>query len=161
MSNKILIVDDETVIQEMLKDVLKDAGHKVKVASSALEALKILENYDPDIIVSDIWMPEMDGHEFCKMARKTSNASILMMSGISSEISVLQKKQINADDILIKPFDVEDFLERIESLLKKRVNAPDLSYDDEQYLMQIYQSLSEEGKESLIREAERIAAGPD
>ncbi len=159
MPNKILIVDDESVIQEMLKDVLKDAGYKVKVASSAAEALGILENYDPDIIVSDIWMPEMDGHEFCKMARRTSDASILMMSGVSSEISVLQKKQINADDILIKPFDVEDFLERIESLLESRRHAEGLSYDDEQYLMQIYQGLSDESRASLIKEAERIAAG--
>ena len=80
-------------------------------------------------------------------------------TGVSSEISVLQKKQINADDILIKPFDVEDFLERIQSLLEKRSHAVGPSYDDEQYLMQIYQGLSDESKASLIKEAERIAAG--
>ncbi len=158
MPNRVLIVDDELAIREMLKDVLEEAGHETEVAPCAEDALEILPHYKPDVIVSDIWMPAMDGHTFCQMARNASDASILMMTGVSSEISVLQKKQNDADDFLIKPFDVEDFVERIELLLEKRRFATGHPSDHEHHLVQIYQELSESGKELLMKEAEKISA---
>ena len=158
MSNKVLIVDDELAIREMLRDVLEDAGHEIEVAPCAEDALEMMPHYNPDIIVSDIWMPGMDGHTFCQTARKTSDASILMITGIPSEISILQGKQTHADDILIKPFDVENFVERIEALLEKRRTAADDPSNNEHHLVQLYQGLSEAGKTSLIREAEKLSA---
>lgn len=158
MPNKVLIVDDETAICEMLKDVLEEAGHDTEVAPCAEDALEILPQYQPDIIVSDVWMPGMDGHTFCQTARKTSDASILMISGIPSEISLLQKKQNDADDFLIKPFDVENFVERIEALLEKRRIATGRPCGDEQQLLRIYEELSEAGKALLMKEAGKIAA---
>ena len=158
MQNKVLIVDDELAIREMLKDVLEEAGHEAEVAPCAEDALEILPHYKPDIIVSDVWMPGMDGHTFCQTARRTSDASILMISGIPSEISVLQKKQDEADDFLIKPFDVENFVERIEALLEKRRVAADHQSDGECHLVQIYQELSESGKALLMKEAKKISA---
>ncbi|MDA0769403.1 MAG: response regulator [Chloroflexi bacterium] len=159
MPNNILIVDDEQALREILKDVLEDAGYKTEVAESAERALEILENYSPDIIVSDVWMPGMDGHEFCRAARGVSDASILMMSGVSSEFSVLQSKQIDADDFLIKPFDVENFLERIEALIEKRQNPQEHPLDDERRLVRTFQGLSESRKELFLKEADRIARG--
>ena len=158
MPNKVLIVDDELAIREMLKDVLEEAGHETEVAPCAEDALEILPRYKPDIIVSDVWMPGMDGHTFCQTARRTSDASILMISGIPSEISVLQKKQDEADDFLIKPFDVENFVERIEALLEKRRVAANHPSDGEYHLVQIYQELSESGKALLMDEAKKISA---
>lgn len=158
MSNKVLIVDDELAIREMLRDVLEDAGHEIEVAPCAEDALEMMPHYNPDIIVSDIWMPGMDGHTFCQTARKTSDASILMITGIPSEISILQGKQTHADDILIKPFDVENFVERIEALLEKRRTAAEHPSNNEHHLVQLYQGLSEAGKTLLIKEAERISA---
>ena len=119
MPEKVLIVDDEPVIREMLKDVLEEAGYGAEVAPCAEEALKIIPHYKPDILVSDIWMPGMDGHAFCRAARYMSDASILMISGVPSEISLLQN-QGDANDFLIKPFNIENFVERIEFLLEKR-----------------------------------------
>ena len=130
MSGKVLIVDDEIAIREMLKDVLEEAGHETEVALCAEDALEILPRYKPDIIVSDIRMPGMDGNTFCRTARKISDASILKISGIPSEISFLQGRLNGADDFLIKPFDVEDFVERIEFLLEKRRFASDHPSDD-------------------------------
>ncbi len=158
MPNKVLIVDDELAIREMLKDVLEEAGHETEVAPCAEDALEIMPHYKPDIIVSDVWMPGMDGHTFCEVARRVSDASILMMTGVSSEISVLQKKQNDADDFLIKPFDVENFVERIEALLEKRSFSAELPPDSERHLVQIYQELSESGKALLLREAKKISA---
>ena len=157
MSSNILIVDDELALREILKDVLDEAGYNTEVAASAELALEVLEGYSPDVIVSDVWMPGMDGHEFCRAARGISDASILMMSGVSSEISLLQRKQIDADDFLIKPFDVENFLERIEALLENRQNPNERQLDDEQRLMGMFQGLSGAGKETLLKEAERMA----
>lgn len=158
MRSKVLIVDDELAICEMLKDVLEEAGHETEVAPCAEDALELLPHYRPDIIVSDVWMPGMDGHTFCQTARRTSDASILMISGIPSEISVLQKKQDEADDFLIKPFDVENFVERVEALLEKRRSATDHPSDDKYHLVQIYQELSETGRALLMKEAKRISA---
>ncbi len=158
MPNKVLIVDDELSIREMLKDVLEEAGHRAEVAPCAEDALEILQHYKPDVIVSDIWMPGMDGHTFCQMARRTSDASILMITGVSSEISVLQRRQTDADDILIKPFDVENFVERIEALIEKRRFDAKNPPDDESYLIQLYQGLPEAGRALLMKEAKRISA---
>ena len=158
MPNRVLIVDDELAIREMLKDVLEEAGHRAEVAPCAEDALEMMPGYRPDIIVSDVWMPGMDGHTFCQTARRTSDASILMISGIPSEIALLQKKQDEADDFLIKPFDVENFVERIEALLEKRRIATDRPSDDEYHLVQIYQELSETGRASLMKEAKKISA---
>ena len=158
MPNKVLIVDDELAIREMLKDVLEEAGHETEVAPCAEDALEMMPHYKPDIIVSDVWMPGMDGHTFCRTARKMSDASILMISGIPSEISLLQKKQDEADDFLIKPFDVENFVERVEALLEKRRIALDHTSDDEHHLVRIYQELSETGRALLMKEAKKISA---
>ena len=157
MPGNILIVDDEKALREILKDVLDDAGYNTKVAASAEEGLEVMESYSPDVIVSDVWMPGMDGHEFCQAARGISDASILMMSGVSSEISVLQRRQIDADDFLIKPFDVEIFLERIEALLKLKQNPVETTIDDEHRLLSIFQGLSDAQKAMMLDEAERIA----
>lgn len=158
MPNKVLIVDDELAIREMLKDVLEEAGHGAEVAPCAEDALEMMPHYKPDVIVSDVWMPGMDGHTFCQTARKMSDASILMISGIPSEISLLQKKQDDADDFLIKPFDVENFVERVEALLEKRRIALGHASDDEHRLVLIYQELSETGRALLMREAKKISA---
>lgn len=157
MTSNILIVDDDTSVREMLKDVLDEAGYSTELAASAEEALKTLENYKPDVVVSDVWMPGMDGHEFCKIVRNTSDAAILMMSGVSSEFSVLQRKQIDADDFLIKPFDVENFLDRIEALLKKRQNPGDSPLDDELRMLRMFKGLSGSQKELFLKKAGRIA----
>ena len=158
MPNRVLIVDDELAIREMLKDVLEEAGHRAEVAPCAEDALEMMPGYRPDVIVSDVWMPGMDGHTFCQTARRTSDASILMISGIPSEIALLQKKQGEADDFLIKPFDVENFVERIEALLEKRKIATDRPSDDKYHLVQIYQELSEAGRVLLMKEAKKISA---
>lgn len=159
MPNKVLIVDDELAICEMLRDVLEEAGHETEMAPCAEDALEIMPHYKPDVIVSDVWMPGMDGHTFCQTARRMSDASILMISGIPGEISLLQKKQNHADDFLIKPFDVENFVERVEALLEKRRLAADHPSDYKYRIMQIYQELSESGKALLMKEAEKISAG--
>ena len=158
MPNRVLIVDDELAIREMLKDVLEEAGHGAEVVPCAEDALEMMPRYKPDIIVSDVWMPGMDGHTFCRTARKMSDASILMISGIPSEISLLQKKQDEADDFLIKPFDVENFVERVEALLEKRRISVGQASDDEHRLVGIFQGLSETGRASLMKEAEKISA---
>jgi len=120
-----------------------------------------LENYRPDVVVSDVWMSGMDGHEFCKIVRDTSDALILMMSGVSSEFSVLQRKQIDADDFMIKPFDVENFLERIDSLLKQKQNAGESPLDDELHMLRMFKGLSGAQKELLLKEAGRMLKQTD
>ena len=157
MTCNILIVDDELSLRELLRDVLNDAGYQTEVAPSAEEALEIMEHYKPEVIVSDIWMPGMNGHDFCKKVRETSDASILMMSGVSSEFSKLQRMQVDADDFLIKPFDVENFLERIEALREKRRKPVEQVEDAESRLLHIFQALPKGKRESVLKEAERLS----
>jgi len=106
-------------------------------------------------------MPGMDGHEFCKIVRDTSDALILMMFGVSSEFSVLHRKQIDADDFMIKPFDVENFLERIDSLLKQKQNAGESPLDDELHMLRMFKGLSGAQKELLLKEAGRMLKQTD
>ena len=113
-----------------------------------------MEHYKPYVVISDVWMPGMDGHDFCKIVRKMSDTFILMMSGVSSDFSVLQRKQIDVDDFLIKPFDVENFPERIDALVKKRQNAGEPPLYDE---LRMFKRLSGARKELFLKEAGRIA----
>ena len=129
MASNSLIVDDDKSVREILKDVLDEAGYSTVLAASAEKALETWENYRPDVVVSDVWMPSMDGHEFCKIVRDTSDALILMMSGVCSEFSVLQRKQ----------------------------NAGESPLDDELRMLRMFKRLSGAQKELFLKEAERMA----
>ncbi len=118
-SKKILIVDDELHIREIIKFTLQKAGMLVSEANNGLEALKFLESSTPDLIVLDVTMPELDGLETCKVIRKSSEIPILFLSARDEEIDRVLGLEIGADDYVTKPFSPRELLARVNVILKR------------------------------------------
>lgn len=125
---KILIVDDDITLRTALIRYLQNRGYSVQEASSGVEALSLFEQNPPDVVVSDVIMPEMDGLEFCRRLRTTRSGQLVPFIFLSSRKDVddrVQGHQMGADDYLVKPFDPKELVAKIEAQLERsrRIHA--------------------------------------
>ena len=119
--NSILVIDDENSIIETLSSILEDEGYDVVTASSGEKGLKMLSKHNPDIILLDIWMPDMDGIETLKQIRaKDKEVSIIMISGHSNIDTAVQAIKLGAYDFLEKPLSLDKVLILIKRALEKQ-----------------------------------------
>ena len=119
---KILIVDDEEHIRELLKFNLNNSGYDTILASNGVEALKYAKDEIPDLVLLDIMIPEMDGIEVCKniRAEKTLvNTSIIMLTAKSEELDKILGLELGADDYITKPFSIRELLARVKAVLRR------------------------------------------
>lgn len=122
---KILIVDDEAGVRDLLKDALKLAGFATEVASDGMNALTVLRTYSPDIMIIDINMPLMDGFELVERLRKNGNeVPVLMLSARADRVDVTRGLTLGADDYVVKPFGLEELVLRLKAILcRSQVSA--------------------------------------
>ncbi len=125
---RILVVDDEADCQTVLAMYLEGQGYQVQCATSAIEALSIFENDPPDLVISDVMMPEMDGFEFCRRLRNTRLGQLMpfiFLSGQGEIESKVEGHSIGADDYLVKPFQSEEILAKVKAQLERshRIHA--------------------------------------
>ena len=119
---KILVVDDERILRMVVKRQLEFQGYQVRDASSGAEALSTIEENLPDVIVSDVMMPEMDGLEFCRRVRSSKEGQLVPFIFLSSKGELDDRivgLSMGADDYLIKPFEVRELLAKIEAQLER------------------------------------------
>lgn len=119
MKEKILIIDDETTLSEMLALKLEPKGYEVLSARHGGEGLKMAYEKHPDLIILDVMMPEMDGWETCRRLRELSNVPILMLTAKVDEADVIRGFRLGADDYVKKPFSLQELEERIRAILKR------------------------------------------
>lgn len=124
MSKKILIVEDEDIIREVLCSWLEEADYQTLTASNGLAGLEAILQHDPDLIVADIMMPQLDGIELCRLTRETSGTPILLLTGLGGEEHRKAGYQVGANDYLVKPVDMEDFLAKVSYLLQQERLSP-------------------------------------
>ena len=123
---KILIVDDDGRIRNLLKLYLEKAGFQVNEAENGLEALLLLQNSQPDLIVLDIMMPVLDGMETCRQIRKQSTTPILLLTARTEVDDKLQGFDCGADDYVEKPFNPQEVVARVRAILRRRPAATKL-----------------------------------
>lgn len=125
MSTKILIVDDDKEIRNLISVYLENEGIQTKKAEDALEALKLLDTEEFDLIILDIMMPKMDGIEACMKIREERHMPIIMLSAKSEDMDKIQGLASGADDYMTKPFNPLELIARVKSQLRryKRYNA--------------------------------------
>ncbi|MDE5413239.1 response regulator transcription factor [Alkalihalobacterium chitinilyticum] len=119
MESKILIVDDEKDIRNLISVYLENEGMQTIQAEDAIEALKLLEKQDFDLIILDIMMPKMDGIEACMKIRQERNMPIIMLSAKSEDMDKIQGLASGADDYLSKPFNPLELIARVKSQLRR------------------------------------------
>ena len=124
MAHRILIVDDEGHIREVIRVALKKAGMDVIEARDGKEALLRFAADKPDLIVLDIGMPEFDGLDVCREIRKTSDVPILFLSARDEEIDRILGLEIGGDDYVTKPFSPRELVARVNAILRRARPAP-------------------------------------
>lgn len=125
---KILVVDDDQILRRVLQNSLEQQGYQVITVNSGKDALAIFNQDVPDIIVSDVSMPEMDGFEFCRQLRSQPSGKLVPFIFLSAKSELddrIQGHSIGADDYLTKPFEMKELLAKIEALIERsrRVHA--------------------------------------
>ncbi|MEM9904684.1 MAG: response regulator transcription factor [Cyanobacteria bacterium P01_D01_bin.44] len=119
---KILIVDDDNTLRAALTRYLEERGFLVRNASSGAEGLSLFQQDPPDLVVSDVMMPEMDGYEFCTELRAIRSGQLvpfIFLSGRSELDDRIQGHNIGADDYLVKPFHPKELIAKIEAQLER------------------------------------------
>ena len=122
MGKKILIVDDDSHIREVIRFSLEKAGMTSYEAANGKDALQLFKQYQPDLIVLDITMPEMDGLECCKALRKFSDVPILFLSSRDDEVDRIVGLEIGGDDYVTKPFSPRELVTRVNVILRRTQN---------------------------------------
>ena len=120
---KILIVDDDGRIRNLLKIYLEKAGFQVSEAENGLEALLALQNSQPNLIVLDIMMPVLDGMETCRQIRKLATTPILLLTARTEVDDKLLGFDCGADDYVEKPFNPQEVVARVRAILRRRPSA--------------------------------------
>lgn len=119
MASKILVVDDEKEIRNLIEIYLKNEGYNVIKASNGEEALEVLEKEEIQLMILDIMMPKMDGMEVCRRVREYLNIPILMLSAKSEDMDKIAGIMTGADDYLTKPFNPLELSVRVKALLRR------------------------------------------
>ena len=132
---KLLIIDDEKDIRDSLKDILVDEGYEIHLAENALEAKKIKLSQTFDLILLDIWMPDIDGLSLLKewASNNEINCPVVMMSGHGTIDTAIEATKIGATDFLEKPISLQKLLKTISSALKNSIelkNTDKTFFDD-------------------------------
>ena len=121
MDRKILIVDDEKNIADIIAFNLKKEGYQVIKAGDGEEGVKMAMEENPDLILLDIMMPKMDGYEACKKIREKKNTPIIMLTARAEELDKVLGLELGADDYVTKPFGVRELMARVKANLRKTV----------------------------------------
>ena len=118
-NEKILVVDDETSIRQILETRLSIRGYKVILASNGEEALYMFKKESPNLVILDIMLPKIDGYEVCSEIRKKSQVPIIMLTALGDISDRVMGLELGADDYVMKPFSPKELEARIRSVLRR------------------------------------------
>jgi len=119
---KILVVDDEEKIREVIKEYAKFEGYEVYEASDGPDALEMISKYDFDAIILDIMMPKIDGYTVCKEIKKIKNIPIIMLSARGEEYDKLYGFEVGIDDYVVKPFSPKEIMARLKVVISRNTS---------------------------------------
>ena len=120
---RILVVDDEPKIREVIKEYAEFSGYEVTEAEDGMSAVGLCKLNDYDLIVMDIMMPKLDGFSACKEIRKIKNTPVLMLSARGEEYDKLFGFEIGVDDYVVKPFSPKEVMARINAIIKRSASS--------------------------------------
>jgi DNA-binding response OmpR family regulator len=122
MSHRILVVDDEPSVTDLLAYNLRKAHYDVSIAADGRAALRLAGEFHPDLILLDLMIPEVDGLDVCRELRKSSNVPVIMITARGEEIDRVIGLELGADDYVTKPFSVRELMARVKAVLRRAQN---------------------------------------
>ena len=131
MNEKILVVDDEKSIVDILKFNLQKEGYQVFTGSDGQEALELFEACHPDLILLDVMMPRLSGYDVCRKIREKSMVPIIMLTARTEEVDTVLGLELGADDYVTKPFSMRELMARVRTNLRRSAAAQPRESGDE------------------------------
>ena len=119
MSTRVLVVDDERVVTEVVERYLQREGYEVSLASDGAEALRVAQEWVPDLVVLDLMLPTVDGLEVCRRLRGESSTPIIMLTARGEETDRVVGLELGADDYIVKPFSPRELVARVKTVLRR------------------------------------------
>ncbi len=130
IGTKILVVDDDVNICDLLRLYFENEGYEVKTANDGAEGVSFFKMYDPDLVLLDIMLPKMDGWQVCREIRAMSNKPIIMITAKGEVFDKVLGLELGADDFVVKPFDMKELSARVKAVLR-RYSSHDHQSNDE------------------------------
>ena len=119
LSDKILIVDDDENISEILNMYLESAGYTTKIASTGKRAQELFLEYTPDLVLLDVMIPGIDGIDVLKWVRKQGEVPVIMLTAKGDTFDKVLALELGADDYIVKPFEPKELLESVKAVLRR------------------------------------------
>jgi len=123
---RILVVDDEPQLTRVLRTGLKSRGYEVLAAEDGTTGLQLFREWHPDLVITDLSMPNMDGLELCRQIRATSQIPIIILSAKGEEKVKVEALDVGADDYVTKPFGIDELLARMRAALRRANVQPQI-----------------------------------
>ena len=117
--SKILVVDDEFRIRQIIRKYAEFEGHSVEEAVDGMQAIEVCKNNKYDLIIMDVMMPELDGFSACREIRKFSNTPVIMLSARCEEYDKIHGFELGSDDYVVKPFSPKELMMRVNAVIKR------------------------------------------
>lgn len=117
--NRILLIEDETLVSDVIKKYLEKEGYEVYVTDNGAEALNLFRSLNPAMIILDLMLPDMDGEDICKEIRKESDVYIIMLTAKSSLEEKIEGLGMGADDYLVKPLSPRELVARVNAVFRR------------------------------------------
>lgn len=134
MGSKLLLADDSITIQKVVELVLADEGFEIKSVNNGEEALHIIRNFKPDIVLADIDMPKINGYQLCEKIKnhsETKDIPVILLSGAFEPVDEDLVKQVKADGYIIKPFESQELLNKINSTINPSAKQSSAGLEEE------------------------------
>ncbi|HXD31974.1 MAG TPA: response regulator transcription factor [Pyrinomonadaceae bacterium] len=122
--SRILVVDDEPQLRRVLRTGLKSRGYDVRAAADGTSGFETFNDWQPDLVITDLAMPNMDGLELCRQLRAVSQVPIIILSAKGEEKVKVEALDIGADDFVTKPFGIDELLARVRAALRRATSQP-------------------------------------
>ena len=119
MKSKILFVDDEEPIRELVRFYIEKEGFTMLEAGNGVEALEVFENDYVDLAIVDVMMPKMDGWELVKEMKEIRDVPVIMLTAMGESKDKLKGFDLGVDDYVVKPFDPDELMARVKTILKR------------------------------------------
>ena len=124
IKQKILIVDDDSNIAELISLYLTKEFYEVQIVEDGEQALQVFDTFQPNLILLDLMLPGMDGYQVCREIRRRSNTPIIMLSAKGEVFDKVLGLELGADDYMIKPFDSKELVARVKAVLRRFNPSP-------------------------------------